>query len=312
MRKGRAVGFLVALTAGSCMALPTGALAHTKIVTLEAEKRYRGYTITIRAMKQDYERLGISVILRNGIQTHHYHFEAPRRHLTFGPNLRSGTLKLASLSGAAAQVVGEGDGTIRFAATGPARVKNCSGPRSTKTRAQVRTSGRLRFRLTDEHEFVRRKWRGKATKLAFGGCIRPLTCKWGVRLSAFRTDGNENFSVLAWRFRSGGPVRVEGAYFVIDPIGPSVFTGHTRVAHVGRHRFSASGLTDGTLDLDGVPGFGGSYDVRGDGQTHQWSPPCEGRVREGTAEGTVSTAFTFTPDRTESAWTGAMIARGEV
>jgi hypothetical protein len=295
------------LLASVSMALASTAAAHTKSVTLTADDPYRGYEVRVRAVKEDEAPVNISVTLRNGVQTHQYSFEAPRSALTFGPNLQSGTLHLAALSDRSGP--GYGGGTIEFAATGPAQVQSCADTRTTVRRPQVRTDGRLRFSPTRsaDHEFTRTAWSGSAEHLISGGCLRPITCHPGARLSAYRTEEIENFAVLAWRYRSGGPLKLQGNYFQVDPEGPAFFVKHTRTVRVDRSRFSVTGFTHGAVDLAGVPGFEGSFTVDAEGEPQTVYGPCEAEMIEGTAGGTVTTTFAFAPDQTASSWSGGMI-----
>jgi hypothetical protein len=297
---------LATAVCGVSMALASAAAAHTRSVTLTADEPYRGYEVQLRAVKDDEMPVRISVTLRNGVQTHQYSFEAPRSALRFGSTLQSGTLRLDTLSDESGDY---GGGTIRFAATGPLRVESCPDSRATLTRSQVRTDGRLRFSPTqaEEDEFLRMRWSGKAEELRFGGCIRSITCKPAARLSAYSTDEMENYGVLAWRFRSGGPLKVQGNYWLINPDGPAFFVRHTRTVRVDRSRFSVTGFSHGSVDLEGVPGFAGSFTVDAEGDPQTVYGPCEAEMIEGTADGTVTTAFGLASDQTASVWSGGMI-----
>ena len=302
----RKAGLLAAAAAGVSLAVAPVAASHTRAVTLTADTHYRGYDVQVRAVKDDEAPVRISVTLRNGVQTHQYSFEASRAALRFGPGLESGRLRLAALSDESGDF---GGGTIRFAATAPLHVQSCADSRARLTRPQVRKDGRLRFSPTQTgtDEFVRLSWHGTAEELRFGGCVRPITCKPAARLSAYHTHEVENYAVLAWRYRSGGPLKVQGSYWLVNPDSPAIFIRHTRTVLADRSRFSVTGFSHGAVDLEGIPGFNGSFTVDAAGPTQTSYGPCEAEMIEGTAGGTVATAFGFAPDQTASVWSGGMI-----
>jgi hypothetical protein len=299
-------GLVATAAAGVLLAAAPVAAGHTRAVTLAADTPYRGYDVQLRAVKDDEVPVRISVTLRNGVQTHQYSFEASRAALRFGPDLESGRLRLAALSDESGDF---GGGTIRFAAAAPLHVERCSDRRVSLTRLQVRTDGRLRFSPTqmEADEFQRLAWHGTAEELRHGGCIRPITCKPAARLSAYRTDQVENYAVLAWRFRSGGPLKVQGSHWLANPDSPAIFIRHTRTVRADRSRFSVTGFSQGAVDLDGIPGFEGSFEVEAAGPTQTSYGPCEAEMIEGAAGGTVTTAFDFVPEQTASVWSGGMI-----
>ncbi len=315
------LGLLGLAAACIFLTVPSLAVAHTKQVTLAADQPFRGYQVRIIATKQDPSPpnpspVGITIVLRNDVQVHRYSFQAPRRSLVFGQSLSSGELKLGALSTeplrASRVLASYGGGTIRFAATGPMQVESCSGGRATQSRNQARTSGHLRFRPAGEaaNEFVREDWIGAARKFIAGGCAELPPCRRYTRLLA-NGPGTQNstFSILAWRYDSAERVQVQAGLMQIDPEGPPTFVTHDRTAYVARSRFTATGLAAGSLDLEGVPGLGGSLEIATSGDANELYSPCPARWRGGTATGSVQAAFAFAPDQDVSTWDEGTVYR---
>lgn len=305
MTKTRISGWTALALGTFFMTLPAPASADERSVTLTAERPYRGYEVWIRAVKAEESPVRISVSLRDGVQVHQYSFEAPRRALRFGADLASGRLRLAALSDEAG---GYGGGTIKFAAIGPVETDRCAQG-TTRTRAQMRTAGGMRFSPTQSEAaaFVRTRWTGRAEETRNGGCAPPVTCDPATRISAYRTDEVENYAVLAWRFESREAIKVQGSYWLVDPDGPASFVRHTRTVRTDRSRFSATGFSQAALDLDGLDGFAGSFTVEAAGEPVHGYGVCEAEMIEGTASGDAATAFAFAPDQSGGTWSGGMI-----
>lgn len=305
----RTVAVLSAAALG-VLVFPLAASAAYQSVSLFNKEKFKGYTTAIFASKPATGNAKLSISLIKAGQNHSYRFDLARSAVSLNKSLTAGSIKFNAVAakgatGVVAAALGKyGSGAISFVSAGKLRSVSCTNGGKQTFRAVSRKSGSLTFSpsRSRKDKYSRSKWTGTALAVGNndGWCQRgpstPTKCSKFVALtssSPFVASGL--FTYLSVQ-RNNGAAKTD-VWFSYQPtkasIAPATGVTHGRSAKIENTRFTVSGMDSASVNLNGVPGFNGTFSFTREFPVSNTGGTCPSQSATGAPSGAVDVKFDF-------------------